>query len=805
MQLRVGVAVNNTLRVSIYSNVSDLPGTSLKVLTNPSSLPTALALTDFDADDYWVTANTTYWIVAEHVSGSGQIGVSGTLATAEDAGGAPGWYINDSGAEKEGGPWIAGTANYSDIIPRTAIKGEPSTDDATLSGLALEDSGGTAIALDPTFDSGVTEYTATVSTLTEQIKVTATKADTDASIEYLDENDMELADADTTTTDVLDVDLDEGENTIKVKVTKGTATLTYTVTVTRVDFLVSNLGRRLSVNVATVGTAGAFAAQFTTGSHDRGYKISAVQVTMSVPSGVTPRVSIYSDSSNEPGSSVKVLSNPAILPTSRSVVEFDAEDFLLDEGTKYWVVVERASGSGNVLVSTSKLGSDPGTAPGWSIRATGLDLESGSWTLGYNLGSTPPNFAVKGGVVTDDTTLDALAVEDSSGNAVALDPTFASGTTEYSATVGNSVTRIKVTPTKSDSAATIEYLDENNAAITDADATTMNVLDVDLEVGENTVKVKVTKGGNSQTYVIIVTRQATITLTASHTSIIRELHELTFTLTRSDLTAETAEVTIRLENAAGGSAVSSSGRSGTVSFGLNDASVDFIVPNFWIRAGQAGDIVATVEAGPKYDASGATATVELVFPSGILLQFKLDQASYEVDEGETLMFNVVANFLEAIAAPNKDLAIVSFDTVAQTAKLTDDYTSPSLTTVRIPAASWSLVSNRYTASVPYTVATVYDSLYERPMGDHEYFEIALGGTVSTPRWVERLGPSMGTTNYPVTIIDNETLSIEATLSSTGLTASDNLVIAEDAGNTVTLEVTATGEKPPATRSRCPLV
>ena len=262
--------------------------------------------------------------------------------------------------------------------------------------------------------------------------------------------------------------------------------------VTRVDFLVSNLGRRLTVNIVTVGTDEAFAAQFTTGSHDRGYKISAVQVRMNVSSGGTPRVSIYSDSSNEPGSSVKVLSNPATLPTS--ALEFDAEDFLLDQGTKYWVVVEKASGSGNVLVSTSATGSDPGTAPGWSIRATGLFLESGSWTLGYNLGNSSPNFAVKGEPVKDDATLDALAVEDSGGTAVALDPAFASAVTSYTATVGNSVTRIKVTPTKSDSAATIEYLDENNAAITDADITTMNVFDFDLEVGENTLKVKVDQG-----------------------------------------------------------------------------------------------------------------------------------------------------------------------------------------------------------------------------------------------------------------------------------------------------------------------
>ena len=410
------------------------------------------------------------------------------------------------------------------------------------------------------------------------------------------------------------------------------------------------------------------------------------------------------------------------------------------------------------------------------VRAAGTD--PGSYTVSIRTGGN---------------TLDALAVEDSSGNAVAIDPAFFSGTTAYSATVGNSVTRIKVTATKTDSAATIDYLDGNDMPLADADTTSMNVWDVNLDVGENIVKVKVTKDGVSQTYVLTVYRQAILMLTASHTSIIHQLHELTFTVTRTELTDETADVTIKLENAAGVSAVSSSPRTRSVNFKANEASIDFKVPGSWIDSGEAGDMLASVEAGPKYDASAATATVEAVVPSGTLIEVSLDQVTYEVEEGETLTFNVVANVQEAIAVPSRDFTLVSIVTESQTAKINDDYTGISRT-VRIPASSWSLVSNRYTASVPQTAVTVDDSLYERPMGDQEYFEIKIQGLPSSPGWVEYLGPSMGVTNYPVTITDNETLSIEAKLSSTGLTTSDNLVIAEDAGNTVTLAVTATGTK-----------
>ena len=62
-------------------------------------------------------------------------------------------------------------------------------------------------------------------------------------------------------------------------------------------------------------------------------------------------------------------------------------------------------------------------------------------------------------------------------------------------------------------------------------------------------------------------------------------------------------------------------------------------------------------------------------------------------------------------------------------------------------------------------------------------------TGGSPPWVTHKGPTTGTTRYPVTIRDNETLTLSAELSSTGLTAGQNLRIDEDAGEDVTLTVT----------------
>ena len=71
------------------------------------------------------------------------------------------------------------------------------------------------------------------------------------------------------------------------------------------------------------------------------------------------------------------------------------------------------------------------------------------------------------------------------------------------------------------------------------------------------------------------------------------------------------------------------------------------MPIFWIRAGRpTGSFVATVEAPAEYDASAATATVEVVNPTGTLIEVKLDQNSYNVTEGNELTYNVVFNVLD---------------------------------------------------------------------------------------------------------------------------------------------------------------
>ena len=96
---------------------------------------------------------------------------------------------------------------------------------------------------------------------------------------------------------------------------------------------------------------------------------------------------------------------------------------------------------------------------------------------------------------SDDATLSGLALKNADDDdAIALNPAFdASATvTVYAASVANTVTRVTVEATASSSAATVEYLDGDGAAIEDADGKEGH--QVDLEAGANEIQVKVTAG-----------------------------------------------------------------------------------------------------------------------------------------------------------------------------------------------------------------------------------------------------------------------------------------------------------------------
>ena len=116
------------------------------------------------------------------------------------------------------------------------------------------------------------------------------------------------------------------------------------------------------------------------------------------------------------------------------------------------------------------------------------------------------------GAVTDtavdtDTALVALTLEAAGGGAVALDPAFASATTEYAASVGSGVGQVTIRATTRDNDASFEYLDGDDMELEDADGMAQG-FQVALAEGENTVKVTVTaeNGNSTRTYEVTITR-----------------------------------------------------------------------------------------------------------------------------------------------------------------------------------------------------------------------------------------------------------------------------------------------------------
>ena len=208
---------------------------------------------------------------------------------------------------------------------------DEASNDATLSGLALTDADNKAISLTPAFASEVLSYRAAVTNPVTQIKVETTKNAATASIQYLDSNDMELADADGTTTNVFDVNLAEGENVVKIKVTAedGTTTKTYVVTITRdvVKVLVSNFSAS-SNSFAVAGRSGTAdwtgAQAFTTGENAGGYLLSSVKLLLrTLGTGTVPNIRIHNDEQGRPGTLVAGLVNPSPLTqTSDTPLEY---------------------------------------------------------------------------------------------------------------------------------------------------------------------------------------------------------------------------------------------------------------------------------------------------------------------------------------------------------------------------------------------------------------------------------------------------------------------------------------------------
>ena len=444
----------NTVKVKVTAEDGTTTKTYTVTVTRLSNDATlsALALSEGTLDPAFASAKDSY--TASVIHSVAQITVTPTASAA----GATVAYLDgsdDALADADGGTdghqVDLSTGANTIKVKVTAEDGTTKTYTVTVTRAATAGTDATLSALalsagtlDPVFGSATLTYTASVGNAVARITVTPTVNHAGAAVAYLDGSDDALADADGGT-DGQQVDLSVGANTVKVKVTAedGTTTKTYTVTVTRLS------------NDATLS-----ALALSEGTLDPAFASAKDSYTASVIHSVA-----------------QITVTPTASAAGATVAYLDGSDDALadaDGGTD-GQQVDLSTGANTIKV---KVTAEDGTTKTYTVTVT------------------------RAATAGTDATLSALAL-----SAGTLDPVFGSATLTYTASVGNAVARITVTPTVNHAGAAVAYLDGSDDALADADGGT-DGQQVDLSVGANTVKVKVTAedGTTTKTYTVTVTR-----------------------------------------------------------------------------------------------------------------------------------------------------------------------------------------------------------------------------------------------------------------------------------------------------------
>ena len=450
---------------------------------------------------------------------------------------ADGWSLSEDrhSTNKDSASWTTASA-----IPLIEINGDVvvKATDANLRALRMRDGNGKLLTYSPFFDSSITSYATSSSPKVDRITILGTASNDDgATVAYLDEDDQLLTDADAVK-DGFQVDLEVGANTINVRVTAedGSTTRTYTMVVTRPesrvspDALASNLdehfSKRLYVgNLEPGKILRAQALGFETGDNELGYVLTSVKILIwEITHSAGVRVRVFSSTADgNPGSSLYTLSGEVVLPTNPDVPageESPASTFeapanaTLESNTGYFVVLDSSSSELYRFYKIFGTKSDDisKVADGWSMndyRHTGI-RGTGVWTTADDV----PFVEVAGHAIvpSSDATLSDFALTwDDAGteSAIALNPAFSATTTDYTASVASGVDRITIDGTRSDDDATVLYLDGTDSTLTDADGNATG-FQVDLDLGVNTIKVKVTApdGETTEVYTVTVARGA---------------------------------------------------------------------------------------------------------------------------------------------------------------------------------------------------------------------------------------------------------------------------------------------------------
>ena len=278
--------------------------------------------------------------------------------------------------------------------------------------------------------------------------------------------------------------------------------------------LVSNSAQSADDSASTSGNK--HAQLFHTGGNTNGYILTSVRVNSEDAQNDPFDVEVCEEdgTTNEfpstTASDCTALTAPATFTTG-VIATFTHTGLALSANTNYVVVVTQRGTASVELNTTTSSGEDTSLGlSDWSIKNKFYWQSGSTWMLksGANeaLRIIVSGYANTVGDATD-ATLSALSV-----SGATLSPAFGASTTtpeEYLAVVANAVTQGTITATTSETTATVEYLDDSDAALTDVDTMTAG-LQHNLSVGTNTVKVKVTAPDTTttKTYIVDVFRIA---------------------------------------------------------------------------------------------------------------------------------------------------------------------------------------------------------------------------------------------------------------------------------------------------------
>ena len=399
VQIRSSFA-STQVQISIYSDNSGAPGSNLGTLRNPGTVHLTGRVHEFrtSASGLALAANTTYWVVGERDGN-----VSLTSDTDED--GVSGWTIGDRYWQGSGTTWAQGGLAFAISMKLLGLGPGPvpEPDPPRIVGAPFIPTPPPCYQCAGLWKSG----------RSVEVRLTFSEPVTVKYRQHYTDSSGRRRSRDTEPT--VDIYLGgEVRRTVKYARGSGTRTLVFVYWVTAADgsynsisvspnslalndgeiyspssglaaelahagvgkiepLLVGNLSKSDDITGFDGSTVTRGAQAFTAGAGGATLR----RVVLHGEFTTSTKVSVYSDSSDEPGASVATLENPAGLTSTRSALgnhafSTDTGGLALSADTTYWVVVEGAG-----VVRATAQDSEDGLS-GWSIGSHYWSLTTGN-------------------------------------------------------------------------------------------------------------------------------------------------------------------------------------------------------------------------------------------------------------------------------------------------------------------------------------------------------------------------------------------------------------------------------------------